>query len=100
MIEPHGSLLCSESAGLTKVLSVTVRAVVSAESSTLIVSWLGGFWIVRVPRMPCTLPALPTLTVSPPPLVLSAVLTPVARTLTVSAPWPVVTDTLLVSRYS
>ena len=49
--------------------------------------------------MPCTLPALPTLTTSSPPLVLRLVVTPVLRTLTVSAPLPVVADTLLVSAY-
>ena len=37
----------------TNVLSVTVRAAVSAESLTLIVSKLGGFWMVSAPRMPC-----------------------------------------------
>ena len=85
---------------MTKVLSVTVRAVVSAESLTLIVLKLGGFSIDRVPRMPWTLPALPTLTVSRPPLPIRLVVTPVASTFTVSAAWPVVTDTLVVSSYS
>ena len=93
MIEPQGE------PPEVKVLSVTVRAVASAESLTLIVSWLGGFWTFRAPRMPCTLPALPTLTTSSPPLVLRLVVTPVLRTLTVSAPLPVVADTLLVSAY-
>ena len=49
--------------------------------------------------MPWTLPALPTLTVSWPLLVLRLVVRPVARTSTVSAADPVVTFTLLVSAY-
>ena len=72
---------------------------VSAESLTLIVSKLGGFWMVRAPRMPWTLPALPTLTVSIPPLVLRLVATPVASTLTVSLPEPVVMFTAPVPAY-
>ena len=48
------------------MLKVTVRATVSAESLTLIVLKLGGFWMLKAPRMSCTLPALPTLTVSSP----------------------------------
>src|SRR5262249_41627141 len=38
----------------TKVLRVAVRATVSAESSTLSVVRLGGFWIVRGLRRPWT----------------------------------------------
>ena len=55
------------------VLSLAVRAAVSAESLMLIVVKLGGFWMFRVPRMPWRLPALPTLTVSWPPAELRVV---------------------------
>ena len=81
------------------VFNVTVRAVASAESSTLTVVKLGGFWMFSTPKTPWTLPALPTLTTSPPPLELRLVVTPVARTLTVSRPRPVVMLTPLVSAY-
>ena len=78
------------------MLSVAVRTVASAQSSRLSVFQLGGFWRLSVPRMPCTLPPLPTLTTSgPSPVML--VVTPVARTLMVSAPEPVVMFTLWVS---
>ena len=86
-------------AARAKVLSVAVLAAVSAESSMLSVVKLGGFWMFRVPRMPCTLPALPTLTVSCPPNELRLVVTPVASTLTVSFPDPVMMDRLVVSAY-
>ena len=81
------------------LLSVAVRAAASAESLMLIVVWLGGFWMLRAPRMPCTLPALPTVTVSCPPLLLRLVVRPVASTLTVSLPVPVVILTPDVSAY-
>ena len=74
------------------MLSVTVRAVVSAESLTLIVLKLGGFWRFTAARMPCTLPALPTLTVSvPEPITLMAMWAEVLRMLTVLLPLPVLT---------
>ena len=78
------------------VLRVTVRAVASAESLTLRVSKLGGFMSVSAPRIPWTLPALPTLTaVTPPPT--KAVGTLTAWMFTVSAPEPPVTVRLAVS---
>ena len=87
VIEPQGV----SPAGV-KVLSVTVRAVVSAESLTLIVSKLGGFSTFTAARMPCTLPALPTLTVSlPRPLTVMAMWAEVSRMLTVLPPVPVLT---------
>ena len=95
MIEPHGV----SPAGVN-VSSVTFRAVVSAESSTVKRLKLGGFSMFNVPRMPCTLPALPTLTASCPPPELRLVDTPVACTATVSAAAPVVKLTLLMSKYS
>ena len=82
----------------TNVLSVTVRATVSAESLTLMMLKLGGSWMVSAPRMPWTLPALPTLIVSSPP-VLRLVATPVASTLIVSLPDPALMFTALVSMY-
>ena len=68
----------------------------SAESLTLSVVKLGGFWTVTAPRMPCTLPALPTLTVSkaePSPRLLTvmAMWAEVSRMLTVLPPLPVLT---------
>ena len=93
VIEPHG-----ESPEGVNVSSVADRAVASAESSTLIVVKLGGFSMLSVPRMSCTPPALPTLTVVRPSPT-SEVVTPVASTSTVS-PLPVLTVRLLVSAYS
>ncbi len=83
----------------TNVLKVVVRATVSAESLTLSVVKLGVFWMVRAPRMPCTLPALPTLTVSWPNWEFKVVATPVARTLTTSSPALVMRLTPLVPAY-
>src|SRR5437867_4218195 len=101
LILPQGSLSAWESAGLlARVLSVVVRGVASVESSTIMVVKLGGFSTFKVPRMPCTDPALPILTV------VVAVPTrlvglPVARTLTMfPAALPVLIVILLVSLYS
>ena len=70
---------------------------VSAESLMLSVSWPCGFWMFRVARMAWTLPALPTLIVSFPPLVLRLVVLSTPSTLTVSAADPVAMLTLLMS---
>src|SRR5262249_936690 len=66
------------------VFSVTVRAVVSAESLTLIAVKSSGFWMVRAPRMPWTLPALHTVTVSRPKPELRPAGPPVASKLVVA----------------